>query len=44
VIDVTEPAFAVIDAVQGISLGELQARADAALRPEIGVAGRGGLR
>jgi len=26
VIDVTEPAFAVIDAVQGISLVELQAR------------------
>ena len=41
-IDVTEPSFSVIDAVQGISLGELQARADTALRPEIGVAGRGG--
>jgi len=44
VIDVTERGFAVLDMVPGISLDELQARADAALRSETDVAGRGGLR
>jgi hypothetical protein len=42
--DVMEDVFVVIDTVPGISVGELQARAHAELWPEIGVAGRGGLR
>jgi hypothetical protein len=44
VIDVTEGGFVVIDKVPGISLHQLEELGDAALRPETGVAGRGGLR
>jgi 3-oxoadipate CoA-transferase beta subunit len=44
VIDVTEGGFVVIDTVPGISLGELEALGDAALRPKTGVTSPSGLR